>query len=265
MPPSKSKKKKRNGNSTKVVTAHSLMKKGGWPVLLRSSGCKHGCPDLPPHDHPVYTFLNLFEDDIKKSSNEYRNPWQVPQFMMDSFISHKEVWHVAESNEYIYLALDILRAVGTHLIIKGVEAPETSIVFAIMLLEMRVEQISSYKQWSMDELQNSYSVQIENAGKVNRKIVEGESRELLRFLSKRIPCSCLDEKYKEAKKCQSKVGLCQGCNTKVDRKTLMVCNRCRMYQFCSQACFEASSPHKEVCKKLHASRKEYKNYWKEDS
>jgi len=251
MPPSK--KKKRNGKSTKVVTAKSLMKKGGWASLL-ASGCKHGCPDLPPRDHPVYTFLNLFEDEIKKSSIEESLSWKVPMFLMASFSSHSILWNNNESNEYMNMALAILRAVGTQLILRGYEAVEKNIAYGIMLLEKRIEQ---RVQWSIDGTQPSTGKQIEQAGHVVRKLVDGSSRDMLRFYSKRIPCSCLDEKYKEAKKSQNKVGVCHGCHKTVERESLRVCSRCKMCFFCSQFCFEEYWPmHKEACDSMYLKKKD---------
>ena len=63
---------------------------------------------------------------------------------------------------------------------------------------------------------------------------------LVSFLRKRIPCSCLDEKYKEVKS-MPKIGLCcnPGCplpGGMTERSLTMCCSRCRGANYCSREC-----------------------------
>ena len=76
---------------------------------------------------------------------------------------------------------------------------------------------------------------------------------LVSFLKKRIPCSCLDEKYEEVK-CITKLGIC--CNPQcplpggiTTRSATKCCNRCRWAaNYCSEACQKAAWPaHKADC------------------
>jgi hypothetical protein len=74
---------------------------------------------------------------------------------------------------------------------------------------------------------------------------------LVKFYKKRIPCSCLDDMYKEVKSI-TKMGLC--CNTSimcdklVPRNTMLYCTRCRQVNYCSRECQIAHWPkHKEFC------------------
>ena len=93
-------------------------------------------------------------------------------FLMASFSSHSILWNNNESNEYMNMALAILRAVGTQLILRGYEAIEKNNA-GIMLLEKRIEQ---RVQWSIDGTQPSTGKQIEHAGHVVRKLVDGSSQ-----------------------------------------------------------------------------------------
>eukprot|EP00986_Skeletonema_menzelii_P013044 scaffold7396_cov127-Skeletonema_menzelii.AAC.7 len=75
---------------------------------------------------------------------------------------------------------------------------------------------------------------------------------LVSFLKKRIPCSCLDEKYKEVKSIP-KIGLCcnHGCSLpfgKTERSLTECCSRCRTANYCSRKCQVAAWPgHKVEC------------------
>ena len=78
---------------------------------------------------------------------------------------------------------------------------------------------------------------------------------LVSFFRKRIPCKCLDERYKEVKSIV-KMGHCMNpdCplpNMKAECSKLMKCEQCRLMQYCSIACQRAHWPtHKEDCVKI---------------
>jgi hypothetical protein len=75
---------------------------------------------------------------------------------------------------------------------------------------------------------------------------------LVKYFRRRIPCSCLDEKYEEVKNV-TKLGLCYNpqCplpDRKTDRSKLMHCTRCRQANYCSIECQRAAwSYHKAFC------------------
>jgi len=76
---------------------------------------------------------------------------------------------------------------------------------------------------------------------------------LVSFFRKRIPCKCLDKKYKEVESI-TKMGVCGNpeCTLpggKVERKGMLQCIRCREAYYCSRKCQEASwsSTHKQCC------------------
>lgn len=87
---------------------------------------------------------------------------------------------------------------------------------------------------------------------------------LVSFFRKRIPCSCLDEKYKKVKSI-TKIGLCcfPKCsrpNRIAERKTLQYCARCREANYCSQDCQMADWPrHKNHCDKWLELKAEFKS------
>ena len=82
-----------------------------------------------------------------------------------------------------------------------------------------------------------------------RDISGGGEREVTRFFFKRIPCSCLNNKYSQVSKDHpNKNATCDHCIRNIERETLMVCSRCRLTQYCSRACQVANWPnHKSMC------------------
>jgi hypothetical protein len=84
----------------------------------------------------------------------------------------------------------------------------------------------------------------------------GDQHTLVQFFRKRIPCSCLDEKYKEVKSI-TKLGVCfnNDCPQRghMIRSKMLKCTGChndRCVSYCSRACQEAHWPmHKKYCGK----------------
>ena len=78
---------------------------------------------------------------------------------------------------------------------------------------------------------------------------------LVSYYRKRIPCSCLDEKYKEVKSV-TKMGRCNNRNCshlggKVERKKMFSCTRCGVANYCSVECQRADwNRHREQCDEL---------------
>ena len=79
-------------------------------------------------------------------------------------------------------------------------------------------------------------------------IASGNDRDTLKFYTKRISCSCLNERYKHARKTLPKMGKCSHCHEEKERSSLMTCGRCKVPFYCSRECQVANVPgHKEHC------------------
>ena len=91
--------------------------------------------------------------------------------------------------------------------------------------------------------------------------LHADEHTLVKYFRKRIPCNCLDEKYKEVKSI-TKMGRC--CNEKcslpnrmAERSSMLVCTKCRLAHYCSRRCQKANwSFHKEYCEKACMQRAE---------
>ena len=80
----------------------------------------------------------------------------------------------------------------------------------------------------------------------------GDEHTIVSFFRKRIPCKCLDDKYKKVKFIK-KIGFCNSPTCSLpERKTLrskmLYCTQCRKANYCSRECQVANWPtHKEYC------------------
>ena len=70
---------------------------------------------------------------------------------------------------------------------------------------------------------------------------------LVKYLKKRIPCSCLDEVYEEVKSI-TRTGVCFSCSSVVERSKMLTCSRCGKANYCGRKCQKAHWPnHKDHC------------------
>ena len=80
----------------------------------------------------------------------------------------------------------------------------------------------------------------------------GDEHTLVSFFRKRIPCKCLDNKYKEVKSI-AKIGLCYSKNCSLPgnraiRSEMLYCTQCRRANYCSKECQVTHWPfHKKFC------------------
>ena len=61
-------------------------------------------------------------------------------------------------------------------------------------------------------------------------------RDCLKFYRKRISCKCLKKMHLEARKSETKMGICWHCKAERERTTLSVCSKCMIRQYCSREC-----------------------------
>ena len=84
-----------------------------------------------------------------------------------------------------------------------------------------------------------------------------DERTLVKYLKKRIPCSCLDEIYEEVKSI-TRTGVCHNCSSTVERSKMLTCSRCGDSNYCCRSCQKADwRRHKRICEQsvnLNAER-----------
>ncbi len=90
----------------------------------------------------------------------------------------------------------------------------------------------------------------------------GDLHTLVKFLRKRIPCKCLDKKYKQVKS-MTKMGVCgnPACSLpdrKVAQNKMSYCSGCHELCYCSNACQKVDWPrHKVECKRVAREKAEF--------
>ena len=89
---------------------------------------------------------------------------------------------------------------------------------------------------------------------ISRKLVELGRRNIMKFYSKRIKCSCLETKYKSLPK-EPKRGICCQCKQLKKPKELFLCTGCRSVHYCSKDCQRQHwdrpiRGHKDLCQSI---------------
>ena len=213
------------------------------PLGAANAQCNHGCAMLPPPDHAVSRFMNTFESLIRKDALH---------LMKNMFEICPEVWKV---NEHRQLAINLFLRMGTNLILsQGVDNRAVRIARSILFLEC-YDGTDNFRHAFQDAMLKG-SVYFHSCGE----------RDALKFYSKRLPCPCLKQQYKQARKSLPKVGLCVQCEKNMERSNLMTCGRCKVVQFCSRGCQVANWPnHKDGCGLYVEARKRQEACAKEKS
>lgn len=198
--------------------------------------CKHGYIYIPSK-HPVQDFMNTFTKEINRD-NHY-----MLDIMSLTYENHPNVWKNPVMRK---IAIKALLSFGTEFILRGSCAAgicAKELATAIIILE------------KYNGGEGVGSVWLEDYGYLDRA---GE-RDMLYFFKKRIPCSCLKEKYSEIRKSQDRGSQCFQCEETVNRKVLMTCARCKFAIYCSRDCQIADWPsHKHLCRELSSFHKHVK-------
>ena len=95
---------------------------------------------------------------------------------------------------------------------------------------------------------NDWNVVGWRAGNISYKLSGGNRRDLVKFVAKRLPCTCLKKLYSAARKKLRKEGYCECCRTTFPRPQLYVCTGCMIAEYCSKECQRAQwSTHRQLC------------------
>lgn len=242
--------KKAKGRERKLKRdAKTRTHREAWTQWLESEcsiSCNHGYSHcIPAPDHQVAKFMNY----CTILSPELRNsvPWRL-------FDGHVDVWN---DDSLRTTAIDMSHRIGVNMILAG--KVRESIVFARLILLL--EQYARYNA------QFDYEAMIHCAAlgtaRLRRDLTEGGEREAIRFYLKRISCSCLEEKYAAAKRAQPRrMALCSNCGLRVDLRSVLLCSRCSIHQYCCRMCQVSHWPkHKGGCNLVFNHRTAKNDQW----
>ena len=244
--------KKSKGKERKAKQAEKLEKEAEvvrskgrdcWQKLVHGFSCDHGFGCIIPDDnHPVSSFMDDFW------ANWFRKDINMNVFDAgcDAFKRNKEMWRDAS---YRQMASNIFVCIGTNVLLDkliGVAdvsssvRQTSSVDIAQIILILENYDGNDFISTMYVRLPAMKARDLNSSGSVGR--------DLLKFYSKRIPCSCLTEMYSEARRTLPKMGSCSSCSVAKQRASLMVCSRCRVAQYCSKQCQGADwSEHEQYC------------------
>ena len=101
------------------------------------------------------------------------------------------------------------------------------------------------------EIYGTYSdqtVKERRTANITNRLWGGNGRDTVKFVAKRLQCTCLKKLHKATRKKLGKVGVCIGCQKQFPRSQLYVCTGCMYAEYCSGECQRATwSTHKEQC------------------
>jgi len=176
----------------------------GW--ARNKEPCFHGCKVLPPKNHPVYKFMDNWTK--KSRTRPFMKAYPLMEQMLEE---HVEIWNTEAMKKMV---MDIMISIGVNLILDDkTQAGDIELIrgcgICIVLLE-------NYESRSDN---NSLCPATYRGAAEMRDLNGGSERDIIKFYLKRIPCSCLKEMHSEAKKTQSKQGICSYCKQKKDRES----------------------------------------------
>ena len=194
--------------------------------------CDHGCAITIPNEpnHPIFRFMD-----------ELFGGWFDINIVVNSH-SHLQLWN---NGNYRKMAMDILISIGTNLMLKN----DTNIALSTLVSAYVIPILENYNEKVGVDL----VIFTRATASKQRDLLSGSSsqrRDVLKFYSKRISCSCLKEMYSNARKTLPKMGKCDHCKVENERVLLSVCSRCRIDQYCCRECQVAAWPaHQKDCDK----------------
>ena len=207
--------------------------------------CDHGFSSLPRRHvctRFVREFAHAFHNCCESStSDKLKNAFKATgkEFTM----KYDAVW---SNSDMLDNVMSHFLAEGTNMLLRGQDdVARQSAALAVV-----------FKVWR-DTIASGSMGDFRCYGKIT-ELSSCDEHTLVSFFKKRIPCKCLNEKYKEVKSIV-KMGHCNNPDCPLpDRQTelskLMNCEECRTLHYCSIECQRAHWPsHKKDCATMRAA------------
>ncbi len=207
----------------------------GINAATSSNRCVHGRPPMSHGEEKIlHDFIDAFVGTYTSASGR--------EGVMDAFITaleatKEEFAEVYSSN--LEALVPALLANGTQLILNG---DNKHALFNATLACFFEERRAVYVRKSKALMNLTKVYELHGA----------DDHTLVQYFRKRIPCACLDKKYKEVKSVK-KLGYCFNPNCslpgkKAERNKMFCCTRCDMANYCSVECQKAHwKRHRDFC------------------
>ena len=175
-----------------------------------------------------------------------------PSLQLADWKAHKNTGHLnvemeaaLDAEQKAWTKQKAVSAAGHQFFTGGSSSPQKAIIFAViwgvLLSFYGAIILATFHQRS----QVVQSVLCRKKATINwQKVQEFEKADentLMAYVRKRIPCSCLDKKYKEVKRIVTKMGTCNNphCSLQdrqVELRTMKECSYCCRAFYCSRRC-----------------------------
>ena len=222
--------------------------KGKDKVTGEKIQCDHGRIAVPNDlDHPVSMFMN----DLITYRSSDNVAYSTVRMLCDTLQTNPQVWN---DNVYREMVVSILTSMGTNLLLMETGDRERGVLWALDFAKSIAILENQDVTGSFEAAISSQKVAMKrrDLGAPTRS----SRRDALKFFSKRVPCSCLKERYQNERKSTPKTGQCDHCNKEMERVALAVCSRCMIDQYCSRECQVAAwTKHEWICGRYVAQNK----------
>ena len=206
-------------------------------VANNSKNCRHGFVTFP-RGHVCAAFIlsytQAFFADCESESlyDGFDNGYEVTKR------KYAEVWNDADKMQ---LVISYFVCNGTKKILDGDSDSDRGCYDAMF--------VSFFEQWIAIAIQKT---QASCHWSQMAELFKSDKHTLVSFFRKRIPCKCLDKRYKEVKSI-TKMGLCDNPSCSLpdrmgERSKMLYCTQCCVANYCSRECQKAAWPlHKQYC------------------
>ena len=199
--------------------------------------CLHGIAPVSPSDVKICQhFITKFMAVLLTSQDDV-----VESVIAATAVTKEEYPNVYYSSK-LETVISILLATGTQLILDGDN--HTASPNAILACH--------FEEWIAVEVRKTKPIY--NWTRMY-ELNKADIHTLVRFFRKRIPCACLDEKYKEVKSVK-KMGFCFNLSCSLpermaERSKMFCCTRCGDVNYCSVECQKADwKGHRGDCNEI---------------
>ena len=209
-----------------------------------ASSCEHALAVLPriPQEGSAVSFMNFLAGEGFFSSATHFTDGVV-NFVFQAVTRFPKV---REDDSERSLAIDLLLR-----FIRNVFVHDSAIEGENWFHQSQRNEAAICTTINALELLGTYSdkfVVERRAYKTENRLVAGNRRDTVKFVTKRLPCACLKKLHRAAREKVAKVGHCFNCQKQFPRSQLHVCTGCMANEYCSEECQRAGwSQHKQYC------------------
>jgi len=256
MPPSRKRNKGRERKARQIESrlsssAQTWEEWFEWSQKNDKVDCSNHGNDIkwPSRNSPQYSFLESLISRKVATGN-------VLQRLSQSLANHSELW---KEETHRHAAIEILTNIITNrLLFEDQFNTQVSKKFFMHNCFLCTVLLVLEKYDGGDDIHSTFYQSNGVASKVrDLNPIGSNQRDVLKFMSRRVKCSCLKKPNAVARRTYSKVGTCGGCSQVIERSSLLLCGGCKIDQYCSKQCqIKAwSDYHKADCNEFIAFKK----------